>query len=687
MALLGDRCGAEGQEPHHGAHLEARGAAVGEAEQVVVEPVLLVPHAVRARTVHGGGDVVEVLDELHDHVLVGRVLGRDLRGELQHVLAEERHPRRAVRLLQVAAGGERRAPVEDADVVEAEEAPLEHVLAEAVLPVHPPGEVEEELVEGRSEELHVGGPAQDLLGVVEEEGREGVDRRVHVAEVPLVGRHLPAGVQVHAPEHELHLVLREVGIHDRERERVEGQVPGRVPRVFPLVGHRDDVLVHHVEPLPVPELLAPVLEGARVVLLQPLVPVEEVELLGPEHAGERLSHHRGRVGGDRGWGHRAVERVRLGLPRAERLLELRTERSCRFRCRREAEAHGGRAAGGNVQPVMGRDLGAPPIGVHPVGAPQHHAVVDPVLHVRAGARLSGEEQLVVGLVLGEEEGDVALAVEHVLAQLAVRRRDRSRPRRALDLPQRGLVRRLGDPGRPVVPEPERGQEVQRRGLRSTVRRRDLHEEVVGPALGVLHEDVEVPVAVERAGVEELVLHLLPGAAPVHLHEIAVGEGALRVLVQVLHVRMGRGAVEVEVDLLHVLAVVSLAVGEAEEPLLEDGVLPVPEGEREAEVLAIVGDAGQAVLSPAVGARPGLVVREVVPGVAALAVVLPDRPPLPLAEVRAPLLPGSAPLPCVVEPCLLGVGGRFGGLRGGLPGHRVPPGVFGEFCAPWPILRH
>jgi hypothetical protein len=38
------------------------------------------------------------------------------------------------------------------------------------------------------------------------------------------------------------------------------------------------------------ELLAPVLEGARVVLLQPLVPVEEVELLAPEHSRERLAH-------------------------------------------------------------------------------------------------------------------------------------------------------------------------------------------------------------------------------------------------------------------------------------------------------------------------------------------------------------------------------------------------------------
>src|SRR5262249_4114090 len=123
-------------------------------------------------------------------------------------------------------------------------------------------------------------------------------------------------------------------------------------------------------------------------------------------------------------------------------------------------------------------------------------------------------------------------------------------------------------------------------------------------------------------------------------------------------------VEVEVVLLHVLAVISLGVGKAEEPLLDDGVAAVPEGEREAEPLVVVGDAREAVLAPVVGARARLVVAEVAPGVAVVAVVLAHRPPLPLAQVGAPLAPGDVLL------------ARFGEARAlgsvAVVGHGVPP---------------
>ena len=48
-----------------------------------------------------------------------------------------------------------------------------------------------------------------------------------------------------------------------------------------------------------------------MVLLQPAVPVEEEELLAPQHAGQGLAHHVGCVRGDGRRGHGAVELVRL----------------------------------------------------------------------------------------------------------------------------------------------------------------------------------------------------------------------------------------------------------------------------------------------------------------------------------------------------------------------------------------
>ena len=152
---------------------------------------------------------------------------------------------------------------------------------------------------------------------------------------------------------------------------------------------------------------------------------------------------------------------------------------------------------------------------------------------------------------------------------------------------------------------------------------------------------------------QLVLELLTRAAAVGLDKVRVGELALRVLVEVLHVRVRGRAVEIEVVLLDVLAVVALAVGQAEQPLLQDGVALVPERQRKAQPLLVVAEATQAVLAPPIGARAGLVVREVVPGVAVVAVVLADGAPLPLAEVRPPLLPGDVRLARLVQPLLLG----------------------------------
>ena len=110
--------------------------------------------------------------------------------------------------------------------------------------------------------------------------------------------------------------------------------------------------------------------------------------------------------------------------------------------------------------------------------------------------------------------------------------------------------------------------------------------------------------------------LLLAAAAVGGDQVVVGKRSLRILVLALQVGVGRRRVEVEPVLLDVLAVVALAVGEAEHPLLQDRIGAVPQREREAQPLALVADAGDPVLAPAVGPRARVLVREVVPRVAA-----------------------------------------------------------------------
>jgi plasmid stabilization system protein ParE len=114
-----------------------------------------------------------------------------------------------------------------------------------------------------------------------------------------------------------------------------------------------------------------------------------------------------------------------------------------------------------------------------------------------------------------------------------------------------------------------------------------HQDVVGTVLRVLDEDIEVAALVEDAGVAELELGLgFPGGGS---PRPGGRRGSrLRILVERLHVGVRRRGVEVEVELLDVLAVVALGSGQAEEPLLEDGVAPVPQRHREAEAaLAVV----------------------------------------------------------------------------------------------------
>ena len=132
--------------------------------------------------------------------------------------------------------------------------------------------------------------------------------------------------------------------------------------------------------------------------------------------------------------------------------------------------------------------------------------------------------------------------------------------------------------------------------------RDAHHDVARRSLRILDHDVEISAVVEHAGICELELReVLPPSSAIFRDQLIIWESCLRIFVEHAHVRVRRRAVEVPPKLLDILPVVTLAVSQAEHALLEDRVAPVPQGEPQAPELVLVAEAGDAVLTPPIGA--------------------------------------------------------------------------------------
>src|SRR6516165_2040727 len=120
----------------------------------------------------------------------------------------------------MATGGQWRAAVKHADVVESKEAAFKEVLAKTIFTVHPPAEVQHQLGKRSPEEFQVGFAPERLFCPVQEYGCPRVHGRVDVAEVPLVSRDLPGRMQEKLLQHQVELRSRKIHIHRRERDGV-----------------------------------------------------------------------------------------------------------------------------------------------------------------------------------------------------------------------------------------------------------------------------------------------------------------------------------------------------------------------------------------------------------------------------------------------------------------------------------
>ena len=272
------------------AHRHAR--AVGELQHVVEELVAFIPEAgvTRIAATDRLGDVQEMLEELHadidEHVIRHRQFQRDAH-QVERIRG---HPCGAIRLVDTAARGQRRRAVEDADVVQPEETALKNVAAVGVLAVHPPREVQQQLMEHELQEVAIRLARNRSIDFINAPCRPCVNRRVGVAERPFVGRQLPVRMLVAILHQQQQLFLRECRIDQRERGRVKREIPRRVPRVFPLVRHRDNVRIAQMPPVGVAATLAAGRRGRlQRIAVHPASDVEEVILFRPQHARQRLT--------------------------------------------------------------------------------------------------------------------------------------------------------------------------------------------------------------------------------------------------------------------------------------------------------------------------------------------------------------------------------------------------------------
>ena len=384
-----------------------------------------------------------------------------------------------------------------------------------------------------------------------------------------------------------------------------------------------------------------------VITLQPQVDVEDIVLLRPHHAGEGLALNAALVFRSALRMDHFVELVRLATRTGDDRVDPRSGGRCIVR-QTEVEDH--RATGWHVATVVDARLGSAVAGVRGRRFAVDDMAVEGVLVVAAAVLgRDAVEALDIRLVVGEQGRAIGIGREVALAERILERQvgqpvslrvigDELQLLAALgvELDLRRTLTVLAPA--PDVAEPELRDQVDLGIFRTAVADLDTDAEVLRPILRVLDKDVEIAVLIEDAGIEQLEFGTRAVAAAVLAHQPLVRVLRLRVLVQVLHVAVGRSAIDVEVVLLQVFAMVALGRDQPERAFLQDRVSTVPQRQRKAQQLVLIRDASQAVFAPTVGLAAGHVVREMVPGCAAAAVVLADRSPGPLAEVRPPSVP-------------------------------------------------
>ena len=313
------------------------------------------------------------------------------------------------------------------------------------------------------------------------------------------------------------------------------------------------------------------------VAVQPAGNVVVEQLLAPQHARGRLPQHQRLVRAGAGRGQLGVELIRLGLALGHHLVEVLAERGRRLgrglaRPARQAGAGAGArrsAPAGTVTWYQNAHLVPLPTGLT-VAAPWITWSLMPSLGYGVSASAPYSPARFVSFSQNSSCGPVPSGPGRGEQLQGPKERVVDGDRPVPGGPQRGPGLIGVTPG-PGVAEPGGGQHMEGFGLGPGVGDLDGHQQVIRAGLGVVHLGDPVPVAVERARVQQLVLRLVAAAAGVDIDQVLIRERALRVVVAPPVPGVAGHRVQVPPVLLDVLAVVALRAGQPERPLLQDRV--------------------------------------------------------------------------------------------------------------------
>src|SRR3989475_9975939 len=113
----------------------------------------------------------------------------------------------------MAAGGERRRTVKDSDVIEPEKSALKNVRAVGIFAVHPPGEIQQQLVKHFFQKPAIRYAAKAPFYFVNTPRGPGMHRRIYITKRPFIGGELAIWMQVPFAKQQDELFLGEIRIH------------------------------------------------------------------------------------------------------------------------------------------------------------------------------------------------------------------------------------------------------------------------------------------------------------------------------------------------------------------------------------------------------------------------------------------------------------------------------------------